>query len=275
MIITKEAMLQDFERFLGVIFALPETVSVQSQGITLERELRPQALREQARAIVQRSYHDLLSDLDLKVTVRLSPGDPAGPDGYMGLTARYGLTDDACLGIARIPENRTLRVVKRNGMRYDLGFEFVLDPAAGFVAAQAAGRAPTPDEAAADRFWFVQIQALGKLYRGDYLISDHLAHVNLNETLVLQMRQRDARYGANHHRYGHREALDYLSHLEKACPYRGEDAAFSRIAHKLYAAALSYDALAGKVHAAYQARGDLFLSIWADYEQGLTQTAAP
>ena len=38
-----------------------------------------------------------------------------------------------------------------------------------------------------NRFWFIQIQALGKLYRKDYLISSHLANMNCNETLVMQI----------------------------------------------------------------------------------------
>ena len=62
-----------------------------------------------------------------------------------------------------------------------------------------------------NRFWFVQIQALGKLYRKDFLISNHLANMNLNETLVQQMVLRDMEHGTNHHRYGYVEKIAYMN----------------------------------------------------------------
>ena len=68
------------------------------------------------------------------------------------------------------------------------------------------------------QFWFVQIQALGKLYRNDFLISSHLANSNINETFVQQMVLRDLKYHTNHHQYGDKEDLIYLKYTGQ-CPY--------------------------------------------------------
>ena len=93
-----------------------------------------------------------------------------------------------------------------------------------------------------NRFWFVQIQALGKLYRKDFLISNHLANMNLNETLVQQMVLRDMEHGTNHHRYGYEEQIAYMSNRNK-CPIKTENDYFNIIADKIYCAALTYDEL--------------------------------
>ena len=90
-----------------------------------------------------------------------------------------------------------------------------------------------------NRFWFIQIQALGKLYRKDNLISAHLANANCNEALVMQMIMRDRQYGTNHHRYGYSEELEYVKELGKV-PYSSDDPVFNRIADQIYAAALAY-----------------------------------
>ena len=74
-------------------------------------------------------------------------------------------------------------------MRYDFGFEFEYNDTAEFITLQTEeDKCNNPNWSIenVNRFWFVQIQALGKLYRKDFLISDHLANMNLNETLVQQ-----------------------------------------------------------------------------------------
>ena len=101
------------------------------------------------------------------------------------------------------------RVVRRDGMRFDIGVRLNVDatcPALGLEAAREPERRlerrywPCLALTRADAFWFVQVQALGKLLRGDYLIAAHLANCQVNETLVMQMRQRDDATGTNVHR---------------------------------------------------------------------------
>ena len=101
--------------------------------------------------------------------------------------------------------------------------------------------------------------------RKDYLISSHLANMNCNETLVMQMVLRDLRYGTNHHRYGYAEELEYVRDLGKS-PYGTGDRAFDRIADRLYAAALTYDRLAKEFYPRYQNRSAGFFAIWDCYK---------
>ena len=153
-------------------------------------------------------------------------------------------------------------------MRYDFGFEFEyadhlkLDLGKQPDADEENDHWPTDNT---NRFWFIQIQALGKLYRKDYLISSHLANMNCNETLVMQMIMRDRKYSTNHHRYGYSEQLDYVEDLGKV-PYKSEDQTFNRIADHLYAAALAYDRLAKYFYPQYKDRSGDFFAIWDAYE---------
>ena len=116
-----------------------------------------------------------------------------------------------------------------------------------------------------NRFWFIEVQALGKLYRKDHLISAHLANMNCNDTLVMQMILRDKEFGTSHHRYGHSESLEYTGDLGKM-PYTTEDPAFDMIADHLYAAALSYDRLVKNFYPGYQDRSDDLFAVWDQYE---------
>ena len=115
------------------------------------------------------------------------------------------------------------------------------------------------------RFWFIQVKALGKLYRRDNLISAHLANMNCNDTLVMQMIMRDHEYGTDHHRYGYSEELEYLKDLEND-PYRTDDPVFNRIADQLYAAALAYDRLAKYFYPDYRDRSGSFFALWDWYK---------
>ncbi|MBO4653077.1 MAG: hypothetical protein J5649_07160, partial [Lachnospiraceae bacterium] len=167
-----------------------------------------------------------------------------------------------------VPENAMYRIIFRNGMRYDFGFEFTYADGASVEL----GEAPAYTENAnwplenIRRFWFVQIQALGKLYRRDYLIGAHLANMNCNETLVMQMVLRDVKYGTNHHRYGYSEESEYVKDLGRM-PYQSVDATFERIADQLYAAALAYDRLVKEFYPDYRDNsGDLF-ALWDWYDR--------
>ena len=111
----------------------------------------------------------------------------------------------------------------------------------------------------------MQIQALAKLYRKDFLIGDHLANMSLNETLVQQMVIRDIKYGTNHHRYGYEDELDYIKYKNKFPIYTSNER-FNLIADKLYCAALSYDELTKSFYSEYKARSTYFFEIWNSYE---------
>ena len=265
LLMTKTSFTTELENFLRRVFTLPETASVTIRDVVISRGgLTPALVTEAA----EKSYHDFCSDVDLSISVWLNPADSILPEHYLRRLDRYGVDASHCLGFVLQPEHRQCRVVMNAGMRYDLGFTFLFDPKAPRLSLDesSAGESPWPTEKV-NAFWFVQIQALGKLYRRDYLISDHLANMNLNETLVQQMVLRDMEYGTNHHRYGHEEDLAYLSNQHK-CPVQTGDVAFDRIADKLWCAALTYDQLTSRFYPEYKPRSDRFLSIWQDYETG-------
>lgn len=118
-----------------------------------------------------------------------------------------------------------------------------------------------------NRFWFITIQALAKLLRHDYLIADHLVHMLLMDTLVIQMLERDAKYQTNFHRYGYAENLCYQH--QDLSPYTGfltgPDATYSHIAQNLCKAVVTYDNLAPKFNSAYTSHLTTFFNIWTCY----------
>ena len=202
-----ENMGSAFEKYLRAVFEKPEVVSARVRDVIIDRDNMGSA----GKRAFEAGYHDCYSDIDLKVRVRLPPDGSVAPGMYMERIDRFGVNRETALGWCFVPENDMFRIIFRDGMRYDLGFEFEY---AGDAAPDLGAR-PRTDERnenwpadRIDRFWFVQIQALGKLYRKDHLISAHLANMNCNETLVMQMVLRDLKYGTTHHRYGHAEELD-------------------------------------------------------------------
>lgn len=308
--ITKQVMRNEFEKFVERIFCLPETYVVKAKGSVIGKADKKEEIRDKVAAIVDESFHDRYSDIDFHVGVRLSPYGKVDAERYSAMRERYGLYRGACLGIVFVPENYMYRIVMRNGMRYDMGLDIIMDEQApvldeeifsGGQTRKVREELPlgakvyimgetrfgdgegkngtgeiTREEMDADRFWFVQVQALGKLYRRDFLISDHLANMNLNETLVLQMQMRDIRYGTNHHRYGYSEKLEYLCYLEdlqrnpEKCLYHEENPVFNQIADKLFAAGAAYDALAKRQVMGYEERSGIFREIWEGYRGAAT-----
>ena len=262
--LSKESMEKAFQKYLECLFELREIKSVRVRDIMVDRENMGSAA---ARAF-EAGYHDCFSDVDLLVRVCLPADGSLLPEAYMERIDRFGVNENTALGWFFVPENRMYRLVFKNGMRYDLGFEFEYGGNAvpGFEEQRddQEQNAHWPKEKI-HRFWFVQVQALGKLYRRDYLISSHLANMNCNETLVMQMVLRDLKYGTNHHRYGYSEALEYVKDLGKM-PYQTADPTFFRIADHLVAAALSYDRLAKEFYPQYQPRSGVFFAIWNGYE---------
>ena len=161
------------------------------------------------------------------------------------------------------------RIVFKDGIRYDFGFEFQYGDKYIPVELQEEPKRysnPAWSINKVDEFWFVMVQALGKLYRKDYLISAHLANINVNETLVQQMVLRDIEYGTNHHRYGYSEELNYRKY-EGENPFLTGDDTFDGIACKLYAAAKAYDELTKEFYPEYEARSEVLFNIWRCYHE--------
>lgn len=265
--ITREIVTAELNKFIENIFYLPEVISVKVRKVILQKgEERAQKLQE----MMDKSYHDCYSDVDLAVLVQLHPQDTVTPELYRKRIDRFGITEENCLGLDYVEENQMYRMILKNGMRYDFKIEIELN--------QNAERLNMPPKKErysnpgwpiekVNSFWFVQVQALGKLYRRDYLIGDHLANMNVNETLVQQMVLRDLEYGTNHHRYGYEEELAYLKNMGK-CPFGVGKADFYRIADKLYAAALTYDELTSVFYPESKEKSSKFFEIWKCYDKG-------
>ncbi|MBO4347325.1 MAG: hypothetical protein J5840_06780 [Lachnospiraceae bacterium] len=261
--LTKEKIEEAFLQYMNEIFALPEVVSARVKDIIITRENRKEAGRQAFEA----GFHDIYSDTDLHVNVRLPKNGFVTKEDYIKRIDRFGVSEDTALGRMFVPENNVQRIIFKNGMRYDLIFDFEDgdNTELQFEQVKADSENDKWPMENINRFWFIQIQALGKLYRKDYLIGDHLANTNLNETLVMQMIMRDIKYASNHHRYGYSEELEYTKDLEK-CPYKTEDETFNGIADHLYAAALAYDRLVKYFYPDYTDRCAYFLAIWEAYE---------
>ena len=262
--LTRQQMENEFASFCEELFRLLEIESIRARSVTVRRE----DLRETAKEAVAIGYHDCFSDIDMGIRVCLPEDGSVTPEEYMRRIDRFGVTDKTALGWMFVPENAMYRIIFRNGMRYDFGFEFTYADGASVEL----GEAPAYTENAnwplenIRRFWFVQVQALGKLYRRDYLIGAHLANMNCNETLVMQMVLRDLKYGTNHHRYGYSEESEYVKDLGRM-PYQSADATFERIADQLYAAALAYDRLTKKFYPEYRDYSGDFFAIWDWYDR--------
>lgn len=267
--INQETVLNECRHLVDTLLSLPEIDHINISNISLQKG---EPLDAKLRQAIQQSYHDYCSDVDLSIIVRFPAGESNWQDHYAKQIERFGFTEDKRLG-ALIAQKNVLRVVLKNGMRYDLVFTLIPDENAAFSPLIFPENAPSlwPVEST-DRFWFIQIQALGKLYRKDYLISMHLANVNLNETLVQQMALRDEHYGTTHHRYGYQDEIAYLSHLNK-CPIKTGNSRFDWIADRLWCAALTYDELMLKFDPAHFPRSSDFFAIWECYEaQRLAET---
>lgn len=202
--INKNIIYQELKIKIDKIFSLPETSAVKIKNIVIEKTQDKDYIYKMVKQAVEISYHDVLSDIDMSVMVKLSSKDTITKEQYVKML---------------------------------------------------------------DGFWFVQVQALGKLYRNDFLISDHLANININETLVQQMVLRDIKYGTNFHRFGYKEELEYLKADENECPYKRDNKIFNHIANKIYASSITYDKLTLHFYPEYIGRKEALFDIWEYYAQ--------
>lgn len=252
--------------YVNELFELPEIGGVKLRDIVIQNNEHKEANLKEA---ISKSYHDCYSDSDISIIVNLPTNSAVSPADYMRHPRRLGITPDRYLGFSANPEASMYRMVFRDGIRYDFGFEFQYDDEYTPVELNAEPERysnPAWPMNKVDEFWFVMVQALGKLYRKDYLISAHLANINVNETLVQQMILRDMKYGTNHHRYGYCEELCYRK-FESENPFLTGDETFDIIASKLYAAARAYDELAKKFYPEYEPRSEVLFDIWRGYHE--------
>ena len=264
--INREIITIELDKLIDTIFLLPEVTAVKIRDVIMKREEERTDKLEEA---MEKSYHDCCSDVDLAVLVTLSTKENVTESEYMKRIDRFGISEENCLGFCFVEGNSMYRIIMKNGMRYDFGFEFFYDEKAEpalFESKDEEYSHPNWSRDNVNRFWFMQLQALGKLYRKDFLISSHLANMNLNETLVQQMVLRDMQYGTNHHRYGYEEELTYSKYMGK-CPVKSGNDTFDLIADKLYSAALAYDELTKEFYPEYESRSENFFEIWKCYEK--------
>lgn len=262
--LNKEIMNAHLYGLCERLLELPEVLQIQIRDIIITKG---SDLTEMVAAAMDAGYHDCLSDVDLSVKVGLSSKDMLHRTEYMKHIERFDFTPKNLLGISFIPEQSMYRIVQKNGMRYDFGFSFEMSddvPVLDLGEMTKAKDNPNWPMENVNRFWFVLIQALGKLYRKDFLISNHLANICLNETLVQQMVLRDIQYGTNHHRYGYEEENAYLKHKGK-CTFQIGNDTFNLIADKLYCAAITYDELTALFYRDYEKRSPNLFEIWKCY----------
>lgn len=271
MVINKEKVYYELMQLLERVFQLPGVKMVKIRDF----EICSLADEDLVRKAVEKCYHDVLSDIDMAIYVTLHPDNIRYVKEYLYDINRIGIERKKYMGLLFVEEHLMYRIIMKNGMRYDLGFAIEKDlkalinniPMRKEIEIKDDGKFwPRWNLEKADAFWFTEIQALAKLYRGDYLIGDHLANMNINETLVAQMIMRDDQYGTNIHRYGHKEILEYLNTGIDNCPFHHKDTTFNMIADKLYFAALAYDTLIYKLNPDYEKRSETFFNIWSEYD---------
>ena len=280
MIINKDTMEHSTLNFLNTLFRLPEIEKVAIKDVVIQSPNDYDNIKKG----IDLCYHDNLSDVDFNVWVKLNPEDFYGETPvYKRYFPRLGLENEI-FGVVFMERNdnennkEVLRICLKSGFRMDLiCFTRCDENTAPLPKEDLRSRIqvhrpqnfwPDWDLDKADSFWFVSIQALVKLLRKDYLISDHLSHMLLMEGLVIQMQDRDNRYQTDFHRYGYAEQIVYrnvdISNYNKYLT--GPDDTYSHIAENLCRAAISYDDLAADANPLYEKRSHLFFEIWECYD---------
>lgn len=279
MLINKETMEQGALSFLKTLFSLPEIEKVAIKNVIIHSIKDDVNIKKG----LELCYHDNLSDVDFNAWLRISPDDFHGETPlYKKYFSRLGLENEI-FGIAfqeRFDNESCkegMRICLKSGFRMDFTCFTTCDENVetlpmvnsrdNIKVTQAQNICKDWDLDKANAFWFISIQALSKLLRHDYLISDHLSHTLLMEGLVLQMEERDNQYQTNFHRYGYAEQLAYRNIDISACEkyLTKQDDTYNHIVHNLCKAVLCYDELVGKSNPLYQKRSDIFFEIWDSY----------
>jgi hypothetical protein len=274
--INKEIMEKEAKNFLSVLFTLPEVEKVQIKDVFISSSDDNENIIKG----LEKCYHDKYSDVDINAYLKLHPNDfNTETPIYKKYFSRLGF-QDKIFGIAfqgRLNYKEGMRICLKNGVRIDFFCFCRCDELAPLLPSEQTTMVEPAKENVnfsanwdlekADWFWFVAIQALGKLMRRDYLISSHLAHTLIMEGLVAQMVMRDNQYSTNFHRYGYSEKLEYLSvELTPSNEFKiSGDGTYNYITELLYQAAASYDKLILQLSDGYVSRLEIFLEIWKSY----------
>lgn len=277
--INKQTMAEETRNFLKVLFDLPEVEKVSIKEVviaSLEDE-------ESINRGLDLCYHDRFSDLDISILVRVNSLDfYRGKPLYSDFLPRLRF-EDRFMGMNTSTRfnfgmhEEHLRICLKSGFRMDLLCWIRCDDTMPpFPQSDKRISIGQKDEKnlwedwsleKTEQFWFVALQALGKLMRKDYLIADHLSHTLLMEGLVIQMQLRDNLYHTQCHRYGYADDIDYLNiDLQLAQQFMSKsDAVYDRIAEQLYRAVVSYDRLVKKSNLVYESLLNTFIEIWRGY----------
>lgn len=276
---SKTTMINETKTFIKTLFTLAEVEKVAIKDINIISDLDDENIMKG----FDKCFHDIMSDVDINIWIKLSIKDFSEETPiYKKLLPRLGI-DDRIFGV--VFQSRTdaniegLRIVLDSGFRMDLTCFVCCNESTAdlpkenirkhITVKQETNISENWDIDKANSFWFVSIQALAKLYRHDYLIADHLTHMLLMESLVVQMVDRDNKYQTNFHRYGYSEELQYKKvDVSMAGKYFGQgDETFNYIAENLYRAIMSYDKLVGDNNPIYEKRVYVFLEIWDNWSK--------
>ncbi len=265
MVLNRERVTEELIKFMNLVFNVSEVRYIRVQGVEFERQAYE---KEKLELAIERSYHDCFSDVDMHIGVALPTQNEEELREYKrNWIEHIGIQQKDRLGCYYEPKSEIVRCVLKNGMRYDIGYEFYLDENRDSIRYKKTKIEDNPDWPIEkiERFWFNQILALGKLYRKDYLLSDSCANTDLSETLLQQRVLRNIKHGKTSHRYGYGEELLYKRFMNK-CVFKSDDSTFNEVADKIYAAALAYDELIKNFYPIGQERSGVFFEIWESYD---------
>ena len=122
--INKAIITIELDKLIDTIFQLPEVTAVKIRDIVMEKGEDKIAKLQDA---MEKSFHDCCSDVDLAVLVTLSTKETVTESEYMKRIDRFGIGEENCLGYCYVEGNNMYRIILKNGMRYDFGFEFCYD----------------------------------------------------------------------------------------------------------------------------------------------------
>ena len=155
--LTKEKMEGLFLQYLQEIFERTEICSASVKGIHIDRE----TLAIAGKKAFESSFHDLYSDVDISLKVRLSKDGSVTPEEYLKRIDRFGINENTALGWMSDAGNNVCRIIFKNGMRYDLIFEFEYSEDAVLSLEDPAYSVEDNSDWPVEninRFWFIQIQ---------------------------------------------------------------------------------------------------------------------
>lgn len=267
-VITKDFMYEETNKILKAFIMLQEVEQIQIKGIVISSLEDSGAIND----AINKCFHDIYSDVDIEIKIKLNQDEYNSKSPiYADNLKRIGVKSDL-LGMSHYcteERGEVIRLCKVNGMKFDLIITATYEDKMSFLPHFNINQ----DMEKVNDFWFIAIQALGKLMRKDYLISSHLTHMLVQEGLVLQMLIRDKEKGTNFHRSGYAEELDYLTiyNEEEIMFSKTLDETYNYISRLLYSAVKSYDRLSFLLDNSYKGRLKNFLSIWEYYVQDMSQ----